>query len=90
MAEFINNSSERLQKLLAFSRELILTGTAKDSYTEHKSLLDTVNARETMQVTDSLLLEDIPFEQVRANIGKLLYFFYKSRQAQFFLIRFSK
>lgn len=78
MAEFINNSSERLQKLLAFSRELILTGTAKDSYTEHKSLLDTVNARETMQVIDSLLLEDIPFEQVKANIGKLLNLFYKS------------
>jgi uncharacterized protein len=78
MAEFINNSSERLQKLLAFSRELILTGTAKDSYTEHKLLLDTVNARETMQVIDSLLLEDIPFEQVKANIGKLLNLFYKS------------
>jgi uncharacterized protein len=78
MAEFISNSSERLQKLLAFSRELILIGTAKNSYLEHKSLLDTVNARETMQLIDSLLLEDISFEQVKANIGKLLNLFYKS------------
>jgi DUF438 domain-containing protein len=78
MAEFINNSSVRLQKLLDFSRELLLTGTAKDSYTEHKSLIDTVDARETMQVIDSLLQEDISFEQVKTNIGKLLNLFYKS------------
>ncbi|OFX32647.1 MAG: hypothetical protein A2W90_04330 [Bacteroidetes bacterium GWF2_42_66] len=74
----MNNRSDRNAGLLAFSRKLIVTGNAKDCIADYQSLVDTVTDRETMQVIDQLLQEDIPFEKVKANIGKLLNVFYKS------------
>ncbi|MDX9880644.1 MAG: PAS domain-containing protein [Prolixibacteraceae bacterium] len=77
----MNNTSDRLENLLIFSRELIVTGNAKNLYPTYQSLTSTVTDRETMQVIDQLLQEDIPFEKVKANIGKLLNVFYKSLKA---------
>ncbi len=78
MSEQIRNHNDRYQRLLEFSRYLIQTGNAKAIYADYQSLTDTVTDRETMQLLDQLLQEEIPFEQVKSNLGKLLNVFHKS------------
>ena len=78
MSEHINNHSDRSQSLFSFSRELILSGNAKNSIPENQWLIDTVTDTETMDVIDRLLQEEIPFEKIKANIAKLINVFYLS------------
>ncbi|MBN2261777.1 MAG: DUF438 domain-containing protein [Prolixibacteraceae bacterium] len=78
MSEYLNNQYNNDEKLFFFSKKLIETGSARDFFNEFEPLLKTVNARNTMQIIDRLLTENIPFYQVKANIGKLLNLFYKS------------
>ena len=77
MSEYISNHSGRFEGLLRFSRELTETGNAKRLMSAYQELTDSVTDQEAMQVIDCLV-QEFPFEKVKANIGKLLNVFYKS------------
>ncbi len=78
MSDLIENHNERFFGLYAFSKDLIINGHAKETYSQYRALTDTVTALETMQVIDRLLLDGLPFEQIKSNIGKLLNVFFAS------------
>ncbi|MFN8135563.1 MAG: PAS domain-containing protein [Bacteroidales bacterium] len=78
MSEFINNSENRITGLTDFARGLINGENGLKLVEKYKPLIDTVTDRETMLVLDNLLLEDIPFEKVKMNVGKIINIFYKS------------
>lgn len=79
MSEHLNNNKSREEAIWAFSKELIISGNAKEIIPEYQWMIDTVSDRETMQVIDRLIAEnDIPFKTIKANIAKLLNVFYLS------------
>jgi hypothetical protein len=82
MSEFIANHSHRNHNLYEFSKKLIVTGSAKEYFHIYESIINTVSANETMQIIDRLLLDDIPFEKIKENLGKLLNVFHKSLKSQ--------
>lgn len=82
MSELLLNPKNRYRQLYLFSKNLIETGNAKAEYKQSQPLIDTLSAGETMQIIDQLILDDIPFEKIKANIGKLLNVFYKSLKSR--------
>lgn len=78
MSEYIRNQNQRLEKLYELSKMLIETGSARSFYTEFEPFINTVTAEETMHVLDRLIVEEVPFELIKANLGKLLNLFHKS------------
>lgn len=78
MSEFINNSENRITGLTEFARSLINGENGRMLVEKYKPLIDTVTDREAMLVLDNLLLEDIPFDKVKMNVGKIINVFNKS------------
>lgn len=78
MSELINNNDTRITGLTDFARALINGENGRKLVEKYKPFLDAVTDRETMLVFDNLLLEDIPFEKVKTNVGKIINVFYKS------------
>jgi len=79
MSEHLNNNKSREEAIWTFSKQLIISGNAKEIIPEYQWMIDTVTDRETMQVIDRLIAEnEIPFKTIKANIAKLLNVFYLS------------
>ncbi|MGF7138205.1 DUF438 domain-containing protein [Roseimarinus sediminis] len=79
MSELITNHQHRFSELYDFSKSLIVHASSNAQQVEkYAHLIETVDAREVMQLIDQLLLDDVGFEQVKKNIGKLINIFYKS------------
>ena len=81
MSELIDNTAKRIGALTDFSRRLINGENGKVLIEMHQQVISSITPQETMQVLDNLLLDDYPFETVKANVGKLLNVFHKSLSA---------
>lgn len=81
MSELINNKHERLEHLIRFAGRLISGENGRELVDEYQSLINTITAPETMQVFDNLLVQGIPVEVVKKNVGKLINLFFKSLNA---------
>lgn len=81
MSELIDNAAKRIGALTDFSRRLINGENGKALIEMHQHMISSITPQETMQVLDNLLLDDYPFETVKANVGKLLNVFHKSLNA---------
>jgi DUF438 domain-containing protein len=81
MSELIDNTAKRIGALTDFSRRLINGVNGKALIEMHQQVISSITPQETMQVLDNLLLDDYPFETVKANVGKLLSVFHKSLSA---------
>ncbi len=78
MSELINNPSQRLKKLLAFTRAMIDGEPGHPLVLQYKSVTDKVTPTETMEVLDILIKEGMPVEKVKAWVPKILNVFYNS------------
>lgn len=78
MSEIIFNRKDRIEALADFSRRLIRGEDGRMLIKKHKQIINTVTPAETMQVLDKLLLEGLPVETVKPNVGKIINVFYKS------------
>lgn len=78
MSEYLNNQKERIEKLMIVAHAVISADNARKHITDNQDVIETITAEETMEVLDILLQEDIPFETIKDNTGKLLNVFYKS------------
>jgi DUF438 domain-containing protein len=81
MSEIIFNRQDRIEALADFSRRLIRGEDGRMLIEKHKQIINTVTPDETMQVLDKLLLEGLPIETVKPNVGKIINVFYKSLSA---------
>jgi hypothetical protein len=73
-----NSSSERVNSLFNFARRLIDGENGNLLIEEYRQFIDTVNARETMQVLDNLLVYGYSVEKVKKNTGKIINVFHIS------------
>lgn len=78
MSEYLNKHSIHSAKLLEYCRKLLENMPGRELYDSYKPYIENVTAEEAMQVLDSLLKSDIPFELVKENVGKIMNVFYKS------------
>ena len=78
MSEIVNNSQERIEALVDFSRRLIKGENGRLLIEKHQQFINTVTPVETMQTIDKLLSEGLSNETVKTNVGKILNVFYKS------------
>ncbi len=78
MSEHLNNHSERIEKLLRIAHAVINSDNQRKQITDNWDVVETVTPYEVMEVLDSLLQEDIPFETIKENTGKLINVFFKS------------
>lgn len=78
MSEIINNTSERLQELLAFTKAMIEGESGHPLVMQYKFVTDKVTPTETMEVLDILIREGIPVKKVKAWVPKILNVFYNS------------
>lgn len=78
MSEISNNNLTRTDALTDFSRRLINGENGKMLIEKFKHLTDTVSPEETMMVLDKLLIDGIPYEKVKASVGKIINVFHKS------------
>jgi DUF438 domain-containing protein len=81
MSEFINNSTERIDALTDFSRDLIRGENGKILIEKHREVIESVSPKEAMQVLDKLLLEGFSTKIVKAYVGKIINSFFKSLAA---------
>jgi DUF438 domain-containing protein len=80
MSEFINNT-EKSGKLYEYAHRLINGENGRMLIEEYKPYIETVTAADTMQVLDKLLQHGHTFEEVKANVGKIINIFFKSLSA---------
>ncbi len=78
MSELIETPNERLDALYRFAHKLIEGENGRMLIETYKPFIDKVTATDAMMVFDRLLIEDYPFEKVKANVGKLINVFYTS------------
>lgn len=81
MSEYINNSTERLEKLYEFAHRLVDGENGKLLIEEYKPFIETITAPETMQVLDTLLVNGYTVEKLKSNVGKIINVFFKSLSA---------
>lgn len=78
MSEHLNNHSERIDKLMRIAHSVIKADSPRKHITDNWDIVETVTPYEVMEVLDILLQEDIPFETIKENTGKLINVFFKS------------
>ena len=78
MSEFLNHHSENTSKLFDYCSRLISGENGRDLYDQFQPWIEKVDAEEAMAVLDRLLTIGIPFEQVKASVGKIMNVFYKA------------
>lgn len=72
MTEGINPPSERLTQLYSYATRLVQGEPGKQLHQQYAQVLDTADAMDTMLVLDHLLVSGLPFERVKATVGKLI------------------
>ena len=77
MSEFLNNHAENAGYLYEYCSRLIAGDNGRALYDQYQQWIDQVDAEEAMAVLDRLLTSEIPFDQVKANVGKIMNVFYK-------------
>ncbi len=78
MSELIQNSQERLSRLTDFALKLINGENGTQLIETYRNEIYSISSIETMIVFDTLLINGVPFESVKSNVGKLLNVFYSS------------
>ena len=78
-----NSNNERVNSLFNFARRLIDGENGNLLIEEYSQFIDTVNARETMQVLDNLLEYGYSVEKVKKNTGKIINVFHISLSSDF-------
>jgi hypothetical protein len=78
MSEFLNHHAENAGNLYEYCSLLIAGENGRALYDHYQPWIEQVDAEEAMAVLDRLLTSDIPFDQVKANVGKIMNVFYKS------------
>ncbi len=78
MSEFINNSTKRLNDLVAFASKLVRGENGKQLIESYQQVLETISPMEAMQVFDLLLQTEFTTEELKPHVGKIMNVFYKS------------
>ena len=78
MSEFINNSTKRLDDLVAFASKLVRGENGKQLIESNQQVIETISPMEVMQVFDLLLQTEFTTEELKPHVGKIMNVFYKS------------
>jgi NTP pyrophosphatase (non-canonical NTP hydrolase) len=70
MSEYLNNQKRGL-KAYDYCTCIINADNARKHITDNQDIIESITAEETLEVLDILLQEDIPFETIKDNTGKL-------------------
>ncbi len=78
MSEFTNKQKERGEKILSFCLKILRGEKPALAVKNNRWIIDTVNFRDVITVTDSLQKSGIDMEQLKTGVNKFLNLFYKT------------
>lgn len=82
MSEFLSHLPERSAQLLRYCVRLIAGENGKMLFEDYRPLLENVTAEEVMEALDGLLQQELPFESIKAAVGKIMNAAHASLQMQ--------
>ena len=78
MSEFINNNQKRLDSLFEFSYGITTGKSGRPLFEQHQEAIEKVTPHDVINIVDLLVKKEIPIEQLKIGINKILNIFYKS------------
>ena len=78
MSEFISKTEKHKKALLSFCIKILRGEQPAETVKNNQELIDTVNYRDVIWVVDEMVRQNIPMQELKMGINKILNLFYKT------------